>query len=85
MYSSKKKAPAKSKGLFDEVKDDIKEDGLRKQLKVKKDYKFKIGELKKLDKVKEGDAFKFQGKDFKMTKLLKKRIQLAINMMGSKK
>lgn len=91
MYTSKSSKPvktskppakgAKSKGLFTETEGEIKEGGLRKMLKVKKDFKFKLPELRKLSKLDEGKEFKFEGKDFKMTKLMKKRIQLAINMM----
>jgi hypothetical protein len=91
MYSNRTRKPvkiskppakdAKSKGVFTETEGDIKEGGLRKMLKVKDDYKFKLPELRKLDKVEIGKQFSFQDKVFKMTKLMKKRITLAINMM----
>lgn len=91
MYSNKTRKPvktskppakdAKSKGVFTETEGEIKEGGLRKMLKVKDDYKFKLPELKKLDKIETGKQFSFDDKVFKMTKLMKKRITLAINML----
>jgi hypothetical protein len=67
--------------LYDEIDGEIKEGGLRKMLKLKKDEKFKITELRKLAKIEKGEKFKFHDKEFKMTDLMKKRIVLAINMM----
>ncbi len=66
----------------EEVK--FKEGGLRNQLKVPKDYKFKKTDLKRLDKVKTGEMFKFLGKDFKKTPLMAKRISFALTLMGRK-
>lgn len=60
---------------------EINEGGLRKQLKLKKDEKFKIGELAKVRKVKMGNMFDFRGKQFKMTPLLRKRVVLALAFM----
>tara|TARA_R100001463_G_scaffold133914_1_gene195696 strand:- start:491 stop:718 length:228 start_codon:yes stop_codon:yes gene_type:complete len=74
-----------TRGLFDEVNKKIKDGGLHKQLRTPAGYKFKLAELKKINRVKEGEKFSFRDKDVKMTKLLKKRVQLAVNMMGSKR
>jgi hypothetical protein len=59
----------------------IKKGALHRQLKVKGDYKFKITELRKINKNEVGKEFEFQGKMFKMTPLLKKRVTLAITLM----
>ena len=63
----------------------IKEGALHRQLKTKGDYKFSKMVLQKLNKKEVGEKFKFQGNEFKMTPLLKRRITLAINLMGKKK
>jgi hypothetical protein len=63
----------------------IKEGALRKQLKMKKDEKFTKAELNKLSKVEDGKKFKFHGREFKMTKLMKRRIGLAKAFAKSKK
>ena len=60
---------------------DLKPDGLRNQLKVGKVYKFTKGPLITANKTKPGEMFKFEGKDFKMTPLMKKRITLAITLL----
>ena len=67
--------------------EELKEGGLRRQLRLKKDEKFKIGELVQANKTKVGDMFQFRGKPFKMTPLMKKRITLGINLLriGRKK
>ena len=79
--------PPKKTGevVLDGEKIKFKEGGLRQQLKVPKDYKFKISELKKLQKVKTGEKFDFLGKEFKKTPLMAKRINFAITFMGKKK
>lgn len=79
--------PPKKTGevVLDGEKIKFKEGGLRQQLKVPKDYKFKISELKKLQKVKTGEKFDFLGKEFKKTPLMAKRINFAITLMGKKK
>ena len=61
--------------------DEIKQGGLRKALRLKKDEKFKIGELAKAKKTKIGEMFEFRGKQFKMTPLMAKRINLALNFL----
>lgn len=89
------KAPKKSKasepkrktkqeekdGVFDETEGKIKEGGLRRSLKVDKDYKFTKSALQPLLKHDVGDKFKFQDKSITMTDKIKKQIRLAINMM----
>lgn len=64
---------------------DIKKGGLRRQLRLKADEKFKIGELVSANKTKPGEKFMFRGKEFKMTPLMKKRITLAINFLRMNK
>jgi len=59
----------------------IKKGALHKQLKVPADYKFKLPELRRINKTDNGDLFSFKGKTFKMTPLMKKRITLAITLM----
>lgn len=71
----------KEEPLYDEVKGKIKSDGLRKALKVDKEYKFKKPALNKLLKHEEGAKFSFEGHEFKMTEKLRKQVQLALNMM----
>ncbi len=94
MYaSSKKKAVAKPKrkaaktkdGLFEETEGKIKEDGLRKSLKLKEDDKpLTMREVNKMLKEEVGKTFKFRGKDIKMSKIMMKRLNLAKNMMKKK-
>tara|TARA_R110000765_G_scaffold219682_1_gene323763 strand:+ start:244 stop:471 length:228 start_codon:yes stop_codon:yes gene_type:complete len=57
---------------------------LRRQLKMKKGEKFTKSGLKKLAKIADGTKFKFMSRDFKMTKLMKQRINLGITLMGFK-
>jgi len=81
-----KRAPKKTgEVVLDGEKVKFKEGGLRNMLKVKKDYKFNLRGLKILQKIPEGDKFKFEGKDFKMTKLMKQRINFGITLMSRKK
>lgn len=61
--------------------DEMNVGGLRKMLKLKKDETFKIGELSKAKKTKQGENFMFRGKEFKMTPLMSKRINLALSLM----
>jgi len=75
-------AKTKEKGLYTELKKaPIKEGGLRGQLGLKKDEKFNKTELQKALKTEVGKTFNFRGKQKKMTELMRKRIQLAVNMM----
>ena len=84
---SKKAKPAPKKGdkdderLYEATDGKIKEGGLRRALKVDKDYKFKKGVLQKLLKHEEGKKFDFEGHTITMTEKLRKQIQLAINML----
>ena len=82
-----KKGTTKKTGevVLDGEKVKFKEGGLRNQLKVPKDYKFKITELRRLAKIPTGEKFSFLGKDFKMTKLMKQRINFGITLMSKKK
>ena len=79
--SPKRKSKKEEEGVFTETENKIKEGGLRKALKVDKDYKFSRSDLAPLLKHEEGKSFMFQSKRFKMTDKLKKQITLAINMM----
>ena len=80
-----KKAMAADKegkeGVFSETKDKIKHGALRKALKVKDDEVLKRPELMKALKTKTGEMFKYNNNSFKMTETMRKRIQLAVNMM----
>ena len=59
----------------------IKKGALHRQLRTPAGYKFSSMELKRLNKNEVGSKFKFKGKEFTMTPLLKKRITLGINLM----
>lgn len=70
------------KGVFNETEGKIKHGALRKALKVKGDEKLKRPELSRILKnTKAGEMFKYNNNSFKMTDLMRKRIQLAVNMM----
>jgi len=71
----------KEKGVFSATEGKIKHGALRKALKVKGDEKLKRAELSRALKTKTGDMFKYNNNNFKMTELMRKRIQLAVNMM----
>lgn len=58
----------------------LKKGKLKDMLGRPDDYKFSKEELEKIN-VAEGKSFDYNGKKRKMTKLLKKRIQFAINFM----
>ena len=49
---------------------------------MKKGEKFTKSGLRKLSKIADGTKFKFMNRDFKMTKLMKQRINLGITLMG---
>ena len=81
--SSAPKRPSKkeeSEGLYEETQN-IKEGGLRKSLKVDKDYKFTKSVVAKLLKNEVGKKFEFQNKSFMMNEKLRKQLQLALNML----
>jgi hypothetical protein len=63
----------------------FKEGTLRSQLKMKKGDKFTKTEMNRLEKIPVGERFKFKGNDFKMTKLMKDRVELGKTLMGFKK
>ena len=79
--SPKRKSKKEEEGVFTEIENKINDGSLRKALKVDKDYKFSKSELAPLLKHESGKSFNFQGKKFKMTDSLKKKITLAINML----
>lgn len=58
---------------------DLKKGALHRQLGRGKNYKFTKSELTSLNKFKVGEYFGYNGKDRKMTPLLKKRITFALN------
>ena len=62
--------------------DSLKEGALKRMLKVK-DGEKKLGkmEMNRLAKVEDGQEFEFRGNRLKMTKLMKKRVNLAKTMM----
>lgn len=57
---------------------------LRRQLKMKKGEKFTRAGLRKLKTIKIGSPFSFNKRSFKMTKLMKQRIDLGYTLMGFK-
>jgi len=66
--------------------DELKEGSLKRMLKMKKDSKpLMKGELNRMSKVEDGEEFDFRGNKLKMTKLMKRRVNLAKNMAGFKK
>ena len=71
----------KQKDYIQETEGKIREGGLRKNLKVDKDYKFTKTALAKLLKNEVGKKFTFQDKSFMMTEKLRKQIQLGLNMI----
>ena len=73
----------KKKNLFRKV--EVKKGRLHGMLRLPKSEKFKLDELKKLQGVDIGKSFKFHGNDFKMTPLLKKRINFAVMLMSKSK
>ena len=81
----RKSREEEAKGLFSETEGKIKEGGLRRSLKVDKDYKFTKSALQPLLKHDTGDKFKFQDKQITMTDRIKKQVRLALNMMASTK
>jgi hypothetical protein len=59
----------------------IKKGALHRQLGVPDSYKFSKAELRRID-VDVGKTFMWKGKSKKMTGLLKKRVSLALTLMG---
>lgn len=77
----KTKAEEEDAGVFEATEGKIKQGGLRTSLKVDKEYKFRKPVLSRLLKIEDGTKFDFETHSFKMTGGLKKKIQLALNMM----
>ena len=73
----------KSTGQYDRVV--VKKGRLHRQLKVPLSHTFSLAELEKLQKIDNDKSFKFKGNDFKMTKLLKRRINFAVMLMKKSK
>lgn len=80
-HSKSSRPVKKDKGVFDATEGKIKHGALRKALKVKGDEKLKRAELSRALKTKTGDMFEYNKNKFKMTEMMRKRIQLAVNMM----
>lgn len=75
-----KSKPKMETVILDGEKVEFKEGTLRSQLRVPKDMKLTSPVLKKMNKTEIGDMFTFNGRQIKMTPLLKKRITLGINL-----
>ena len=71
----------KKEDLFDAIDGKIKKGGLKRQLRVKPDYKFTKQAVNRLARIEVGKRFNFEGNDFRMTSLMRKRVLLAKNMM----
>ena len=77
-----KKSEEKEEGVFDATKGKVKEGGLRRALKVGKDYRFRKTVVQRLLKHSVGDKFTFEGTTFVMNDKLRKQLQLALNYMA---
>ena len=64
---------------------DMKPGALHRQLGVTTSYTFNKSNLKRINKTSVKDSFMFEGKKRMMTPLLKKRVTLAITLMGFRK
>ena len=73
----------KSKGAKESGTIRFKKGALHRALRF--DGKFNKSEIDRMDRVSEGSEFNFRGRHFKMTPLMKKRINLARTMMSWKK
>ena len=80
---SKKKPKSKSEG--DDPFDNIKEGALHKQLGYKEDDKIPKNVLEKIKKGKVGTSTVINGKERKITDLLHKRVNFALNFGYKKK
>jgi len=81
MAEDKKGEQAKQAGVFTETKGAIKEGALRKALKMEEKDKLNKMVINKMLKTKNGEMFDYKGNSFKMTALMRKRLQLALNMI----
>ena len=79
-----KKKP-KSKSVGDDPFDDIKEGALKKQLGYKDDDRIPKSQLEKIKKAKVGTSTIINGKERKITDLLHKRVNFALNFGYKKK
>jgi len=59
----------------------IKKGALKRQLGVPQEYRFNRKDLTKMVNTDKGKTFEFQGRRFKMTSLLKRRVSLALTLM----
>ena len=75
------KSVEKPDSLFEDTSH-IKKGALRKALNVSPDYKFTLSALHKIAKTEDGNKFVFQGRSYKMTRLMRQRVTLAINFMS---
>ena len=82
----KKNSPKKKTGEITIRGKKIKfeEGALRRALKVPDNEKLLMGDLRKANKTEVGKDFMYNGKKFKMTNLMKKRITFAITLMKMK-
>jgi len=82
----KKNSPKKKTGeiTIGGKKIKFEEGALRRALKVPANEKLMMGDLKKANKTEIGKEFMYDGKKFKMTPLMKKRITFAITLMKMK-
>jgi hypothetical protein len=74
----------KSQGAKSNSKIKFKEGTLRRQLKMKRGDKFTKASLGKLKGIEIGAKFTFRGNNFKMTKLMKERVNLGLTLMKFK-
>jgi len=77
----KKAMASEAGGVFTETKGAIKEGALRKALKMEEKDKLNKMVINKMLKTKNGEMFDYKGNSFKMTALMRKRLQLALNMI----
>jgi len=77
----KKAMAMEAGGVFTETKGAIKEGALRKALKMEEKDKLNKTVINKMLKTKNGEMFEYKGNSFKMTALMRKRLQLALNMI----
>ena len=82
---AKKKPKTKSKSEGDDPFDNIKEGALKKQLGYNEDDRIPKTLLEKIKKGKTGTSMKIKGKEMKITDMLKKRVNFALNFGYKKK
>ena len=75
----------KSKGAKSNSNITFKKGALRRQLKMPRGIEFTKANIDRLKKIKIGSRFRFKGNDFRKTKLMSERINLAHTLMGFKK